>query len=46
MRVNKITRNKIGRVTEPGRYKCFSGYVTVTSEDIQVWTRYPHATSL
>ena len=44
MRVNKITWDKIGRVTEPGRYRCFFGYLTVTSEDIEVWTRYPGAT--
>ncbi|MET4034709.1 MULTISPECIES: hypothetical protein [unclassified Bradyrhizobium] len=44
MRVNKINWDKIGRVTEPGRYKRFFGYLTVTSEDIEVWTRYPDAT--
>ncbi|MDA9520145.1 hypothetical protein XI06_07180 [Bradyrhizobium sp. CCBAU 11434] len=44
MRVNKITWDKIGRVTEPGRYRCFFGYLTVTSEDIEVWSRYPDAT--
>jgi hypothetical protein len=44
MRVNKINWDKIGRVTEPGRYRCFFGYLTVTSEDIEVWTQYPHAT--
>ncbi|MGY3116552.1 hypothetical protein ACVWXQ_000487 [Bradyrhizobium sp. S3.14.4] len=35
MRVNKINWDKIGRVTEPGRYKCFFGYLTVSSEDIE-----------
>ncbi|MCK1317257.1 MULTISPECIES: hypothetical protein [unclassified Bradyrhizobium] len=44
MRVNKINWEKIGRMTEPGRYKCFFGYLTVTSDDIEVWTRYPNAT--
>ncbi|UFW48486.1 hypothetical protein BaraCB756_40580 [Bradyrhizobium arachidis] len=44
MRVNKITWDKIGGATEPGRYKCFFGYLTVTSEDIEVWRRYPDAT--
>lgn len=39
MRVNKINWDKIGRMTEPGRYKCFFGYLTVTSDDIEVWTR-------
>jgi hypothetical protein len=44
MRVNKINWDKVGRVTEPGRYRCFFGYLTVTPEDIEVWTRYPGAT--
>lgn len=44
MRVNKITWDKIGRATEPGRYKCFFGFLTVTQDDIDVWTRYPDAT--
>lgn len=44
MRVNKITWDKIGRVTAPGRYRCFFGYLTLTLEDIEVWTRYPDAT--
>jgi len=44
MPINKITWDRIGRVTEPGRYKCFFGYLTVTREDIEVWARYPDAT--
>jgi hypothetical protein len=44
VRVNKITWDKIGRATEPGRYKCFFGFLTVTQDDIDVWTRYPDAT--
>ena len=44
MRVNKINWDKVARVTEPGRYKCFFGFVTVTPEDIDVWTRFPEAT--
>lgn len=44
MRVNKITWDKIGRATEPGRYKCSFGVLTVTQDDINVWTRYPEAT--
>jgi len=44
MRVNKINWDKIGRVTEPGRYKCFFGYLTVTPEDLDVWAHYPGAT--
>jgi hypothetical protein len=44
VRVNKVNWDKIGRMTEPGRYKCFFGYLTVTADDIEVWTRYPNAT--
>ncbi|MGY4345734.1 hypothetical protein ACVWXM_002201 [Bradyrhizobium sp. GM7.3] len=44
MRVNKINWDKIGRVTEPGRYRCFFGYLTVTPDDLDVWARYPDAT--
>ncbi|MCP1765533.1 hypothetical protein [Bradyrhizobium japonicum] len=44
MRVNKITWDKIGRATEPGRYKCFFGHLIVTPDDIEVWTHYPDAT--
>ncbi len=44
MRVNKITWDKIGRVTEPGRYKYLFGYLSITPADIEVWTRYPDAT--
>jgi hypothetical protein len=44
MRVNKVTWNQIGHVTEPGRYMYTFGFLTVTEADIEVWTRYPHAT--
>jgi hypothetical protein len=44
MRVNKINWEKVGRVTVPGRCKCFFGFVTVTPEDLEVWTRFPEAT--
>ncbi|MGY4331954.1 hypothetical protein ACVWWG_006371 [Bradyrhizobium sp. LB7.2] len=38
MRVNKINWDKIARMTAPGRYRCFFGYLTVTADDIEVWT--------
>lgn len=44
MRVNKITWDKIDRVTQPGRYGCFFGFLIVTQDDIDVWTRYADAT--
>jgi hypothetical protein len=43
MRVNKITWDKVGHVTEPGRHIYTFGFITITSEDIEVWRRYPHA---
>jgi hypothetical protein len=41
--VNKITRQKAGRVTEPGRYMFTFGWLTVTAEDIAVWEQFPNA---
>ena len=43
MRVNKITWDKIGRVTEPGRYTYTFGFLTITAADIEVLVKYPHA---
>ena len=41
--VNKITWQKAGRVTEPGRYMFTFGWLTVTAEDIAVWEQFPNA---
>jgi hypothetical protein len=41
--VNKITWQKVGRVTEPGRFMFTFGWLTVTADDIAVWERYPDA---
>ncbi len=41
--VNKITWQKTGRVTEPGRYMLTFGWLTVTADDLVVWERYPDA---
>jgi hypothetical protein len=41
--VNKITWQKAGRVTKPGRYMFTFGWLTVTSDDLAVWERYPDA---
>ena len=37
--VNKITWQKAGRVTEPGRYMFTFGWLTVTAEDLAVFFR-------
>ncbi len=41
--VNKITWQKAGRVTEPGRYMFTFGWLTVAAEDIAVWEQFPNA---
>lgn len=41
--VNKVTWQKAGRVTEPGRYMFRYGWVTVTADDLAVWQRFPEA---
>src|SRR6185312_5352428 len=41
--VNKVTWQKAGRVTEPGRYMFRYGWVTVTAEDLEVWQKFPEA---
>jgi hypothetical protein len=41
--VNKITWQKAGRVTEPGRYMFTFGWLTVTTEDLAIWKQFPHA---
>jgi hypothetical protein len=43
MAVSKITWERVGRVTEPGRYMYTFGWLTITDGDIQIWKRYPHA---
>jgi hypothetical protein len=41
--VNKVTWQKVGRVTEPGRYMFTFGWLTITVEDLAVWERFPDA---
>ncbi len=43
MVVNKITWQKAGHVTEPGRYMFTFGWLTVTAEDLAVWQQFPNA---
>ena len=39
--VNKVTWQKVGRVTEPGRYMFRFGWLTVTAEDLAIWRAVP-----
>jgi hypothetical protein len=41
--VNKITWQKAGGITEPGRYMFTFGWLTVTAEDLAVWKQFPDA---
>lgn len=41
--VNKITWQKAGQVTVPGRYMFTFGWLTVTAEDLAVWKQFPNA---
>jgi hypothetical protein len=41
--VNKISWQKAGGVTEPGRYMFTFGYLTVTESDLAVWRQFPSA---
>jgi hypothetical protein len=43
MAVDKITWDKVGRVTEPGRYMFTFGWLTITAGDLEIWKQYPHA---
>jgi len=41
--VSKITWQKAGLVTEPGRYMFRFGWLTVSAEDLAVWEQFPDA---
>jgi len=41
--VQKITWQKAGGITEPGRYMFTFGWLTVTAEDLAIWTQFPDA---
>ncbi len=43
MPVNKVTWQKVGQVTEPGRYMFTFGWLTVAAEDLAVWEQFPDA---
>ncbi|MBR0756828.1 hypothetical protein JQ604_32005 [Bradyrhizobium jicamae] len=41
--VEKVTWQRAGRVTEPGRYMFRFGWLTVTADDLKIWEQYPDA---
>jgi hypothetical protein len=42
--VNKISWQKAGAITEPGRYMFTFGWLTVTESDLAIWRQFPNAT--
>ena len=44
MTVNRVSWKQVGLVQEPGRYMLRFGWVTVTADDLQVWSLFPEAT--
>lgn len=43
MAVDKITWDRVGRVSEPGRYMYTFGWLTITAGDLDIWKQYPRA---
>lgn len=43
MAVGKVTWQKAGRVTAPGRYMFTFGWLAITAEDLAVWEQFPNA---
>jgi hypothetical protein len=41
--VKKVTWQRAGRVTEPGRYMFRYGWLTITADDLAIWQRFPEA---
>src|SRR5262245_37049694 len=41
--ITKITWQRAGQVTEPGRYMYRFGWLTVTAADLAIWKQYPEA---
>ena len=41
--VEKVTWQKAGRVSEPGRYMFRFGWLTVSADDLAIWRQYPEA---
>ena len=43
MSVSKITWQKAGSVTEPGRYMFTFGWLIVTADGLAIWRQFPNA---
>ena len=43
LEVGKVTWQKVGRVSEPGRYMFTFGWVNITADDLAIWKQFPNA---
>jgi hypothetical protein len=41
--INKVTWQRVGHVTEPGRYMFRFGWLTVAPDDLAIWKQFPDA---
>lgn len=41
--INKVTWQRVGHVTEPGRYMFRFGWLTIAPDDLAIWTQHPEA---
>lgn len=41
--INKVTWQRVGNVTSPGRYPFKFGWLTISDDDLHVWQVYPTA---
>jgi hypothetical protein len=41
--VDKVTWQKVGHVTEPGRYMFRFGWLTIVPDDLAIWKQFPDA---
>lgn len=41
--VQKVTWGQVGNVAEPGRYLFTFGWLTISADDLAIWTQFPNA---
>jgi hypothetical protein len=44
MVVARVSWGNVGNVQEPGRYMFRFGWVTITADDLAIWSQFPEAT--
>lgn len=44
MMVARVGWSNVGKVQEPGRYMFKFGWVTITAEDLAIWSQFPDST--